>query len=142
MLRVSAEFLQALKNKAPQDIRLEFPGGDVLTGADIAITSGGLTYTEVLNSATDVEFGKAVMSELSAVLINADGRFTDFDFSREFTANVGVSVETMGRRSHRADKLSRGKMITTTRWVTKFILKPKSAIIARHLRQAISRRCI
>lgn len=96
MLRVSAEFLQALKNKAPQDIRLEFPGGDVLTGADIAITSGGLTYTEVLNSATDVEFGKAVMSELSAVLINADGRFTDFDFSREFTANVGVSVETMG----------------------------------------------
>lgn len=92
MFAVSAKFLQAIKTKQPQDIRLEFMGGEVITGADIAITSGGLTYTEVLNSATDVEFGRAVMSELSAVLINSDGRFTDFDFSREFTAKVGVNV--------------------------------------------------
>lgn len=92
MLSVSAKFLQAIKTKQPQDIRLEFSGGEVITGADIAITSGGLTYTEVLNSATDVTFGRAVMSELSAVLINSDGRFTSFDFSREFTAKVGINV--------------------------------------------------
>ena len=96
MLAVSAGFLQAIKNKAPQDVRLEFTGGNVIGTSDIAITSGGLTYTEILNGETDVVFGRAVMSELSVTLVNADGRFTDFDFSREFTANVGVTVETSG----------------------------------------------
>lgn len=90
MLAVSSEFLQAIKSKQPQDVRLEFSGGGVIIGADIAITSGGLVYTEVLNSATDITFGRAVMSELSVTLINADGRFAEFDFSREFTAKIGV----------------------------------------------------
>ena len=89
---ISDDFLQAIKNKAPQDVRLEFTGGDVIGTSDIAITSGGLTYTEILNGETDVIFGRAVMSELSAVLINADSRFTNFDFSREFKAKVGVKV--------------------------------------------------
>lgn len=89
---VSDDFLQAIKNKSPQDVRLEFTGGDVIGTSDIAITSGGLTYTEILNGETDVTFGRAVMSELSAVLINADGRFTNFDFSREFEAKIGVKV--------------------------------------------------
>lgn len=92
MLAVSAEFLQAIKNKALQDVRLEFSNGDVIGTSDIAITSGGLNYTEILNGETDVTFGRAVMSELSAVLINADGRFTAFDFFREFTAKIGVKV--------------------------------------------------
>lgn len=92
MLGISDAFLQALKNKSPQDVRLEFAGGGVITGADIAITSGGLSYTEILNSATDVEFGRAVMSELDVVLINSDGRFAGFDFSREFTAEIGVGI--------------------------------------------------
>lgn len=92
MLAVSAGFLQAIKNKAPQDVRLEFTNGDVIGTSDVSITSGSLTFTEILNGETDVTFGRAVMSELSAVLINADGRFTDFDFSREFTAKIGVKV--------------------------------------------------
>lgn len=92
MLSVSNAFLQTIKNKSPQDIRLDFTSGGVITGADIAITSGGLKYTEVLNSATDVEFGRAVMSELSAALINADGRFTGFNFAQEFTAKIGGEV--------------------------------------------------
>lgn len=90
MLAASSEFLQAIKSKQPQDVRLEFSGGGVIIGADISITSGGLVYTEVLNSATDITFGRAVMSELSVTLINADGRFAEFDFSREFTAKIGV----------------------------------------------------
>lgn len=120
MLAVSTEFLQAIKNKAPQDVRLEFANGDVIGASDIAITSGGLTYTEILNGETDVTFGRAVMSELSAVLINADGRFTDFDFSREFTAKIGVKVGdsfeyvSLGVfKGERPDKV-RGKLIDFT----------------------------
>ena len=120
MLAVSAGFLQAIKNKAPQDVRLEFTGGDVIGTSDISITSGGLTYTEILNGETDVVFGRAVMSELSAVLINADGRFTNFDFSREFEAKVGVKVGGMFEyvslgvfKGNRPDKM-RGKLIDFT----------------------------
>lgn len=120
MLAVSAEFLQSIKDKSPQDVRLEFSGGDVIGASDIAITAGGLTYTEILNGETDVTFGRAVMSELSAVLVNADGRFTDFDFSREFTAKIGVKVgETFEYvnlgvfRGERPEKL-RGKLIDFT----------------------------
>lgn len=92
MLEVVAGFLQAITNKAPQDVRLEFTGGEVIGTSDIAITSGGLTYTEILNGETDVTFGRAVMSELSVTLINAGGRFTQFDFTQEFTAKIGVKV--------------------------------------------------
>lgn len=120
MLAVSAGFLQAIKNKAPQDVHLEFTGGDVIGTSDIAITSGGLTYTEILNGEMDVIFGRAVMSELSAVLINADGRFTNFDFSREFEAKVGVKVSgtfeyvSLGVfKGNRPDKV-RGKLIDFT----------------------------
>lgn len=120
MLAVSAGFLQAIKNKAPQDVRLEFANGDVINTSDISITSGGLTYTEILNGETDVIFGRAVMSELSAVLINADGQFTDFDFSREFTAKVGVKVGSTFEyvslgvfKGNRPDKV-RGKLIDFT----------------------------
>ena len=120
MLAVSTGFLQAIKNKAPQDVRLEFTGGDVIGTSDIAITSGGLTYTEILNGETDVIFGRAVMSELSAVLINADSRFTNFDFSREFEAKVGVKVGgtfeyvSLGVfKGNRPDKV-RGKLIDFT----------------------------
>ena len=104
MLAVSAGFLQAIKNKAPQDVRLEFANGDVINTSDISITSGGLTYTEILNGETDVIFGRAVMSELSAVLVNADGRFADFDFLREFTAKVGVFAETSGAQIAQSGK--------------------------------------
>lgn len=117
---ISDDFLQAIKNKAPQDVRLEFTGGDVIGTADIAITSGGLTYTEILNGETDVIFGRAVMSELSAVLINADSRFTNFDFSREFEAKVGVKVGSTFEyvslgvfKGNRPDKV-RGKLIDFT----------------------------
>lgn len=117
MLAVSAEFLQAIKNHAPQDVRLEFVGGDVIGTADIAITAGGMTYTEILNGETDVTFGRAVMSELSVVLINTDGRFTDFDFSREFTAKFGMQVGAAFEyvslgifRGERPEKV-RGKLI-------------------------------
>ncbi len=120
MLAVSNKFLQAIKSKQPQDVRLEFMGGEVITGADIAITSGGLTYAEVLNSAMDVTFGRAIMSELSATLINADGRFTNFDFSREFIAKIGVKVGNAFEyvnlgvfKGERPDKV-RGKLIEFT----------------------------
>lgn len=84
--------LDAIRNKAPQDVRLDFANGTVIGTSDIAITSGGLTYTEILNGETDVTFGRAVMAELSVTLVNADGRFTDFDFTQEFTAKIGVKV--------------------------------------------------
>lgn len=97
MFPVSSGFFKAIRNKAPQDIRLEFRNddytyGEVLTGKDIAVTAGGLTLTQVLNSATDIEFGRAVMAELKVTLINADGRFTDFNFNRQFMAKLGVYV--------------------------------------------------
>jgi hypothetical protein len=60
------------------------------------------------------------MSELSAVLINADSRFTNFDFSREFEAKVGVKVGgtfeyiSLGVfKGNRPDKV-RGKLIDFT----------------------------
>lgn len=97
MFPVSSGFFKAIRNKAPQDIQLEFrnddyTAGEVITREDIAITAGGLTLTQILNSATDIEFGRAVMSELKVMLLNADGRFTDFNFNREFTAKFGVKV--------------------------------------------------
>lgn len=106
MLAVSADFLQAIKDKSPQDVRLEFAGGDVIGTSDIAITAGGLTYTEILNGETDVTFGRAVMSELSAMLINADGRFTDFDFAREFTAKIGVEASQGAKVTHSGTQVS------------------------------------
>jgi len=120
MLSVSNEFLQAVKNKAAQDIRLEFADGSVIGKADIAATAGGLTYTEILNGDTDMTFGKAVMSELSVVLVNTGGSFTAFDFTQEFTAKVGVKLNgeyvyiNLGVfRSERPEKV-RGKLIEFT----------------------------
>lgn len=106
MLAVSADFLQAIKDKAPQDVRLEFAGGDVIGTSDIAITAGGLTHTEILNGETDVTFGRAVMSEMSVMLINADGRFTDFDFAREFTAKIGVEASQGAKVTHSGTQVS------------------------------------
>ncbi len=120
MLAVSTGFLQAIKNKAQQDVRLEFSNGDVIGSSDIAITAGGLTYTEILNGDTDMTFGEAVMSELSAVLVNSDGRFTNFNFEREFTAKIGVKVGDSFEyvnlgvfKGERPDKV-RGKLIDFT----------------------------
>lgn len=93
MLTVSAEFLQALKNKATQDIRLEFTDGTIIDKNSISITSGGLTYTEILNGDTDMTMGRAVMTEVNAALVNHDGRFADFDFTQEFTAKFGAEVD-------------------------------------------------
>lgn len=87
------DFLQALKNKSPQNIRFEFANGTVIEKSDISLTSGGVTYTEILNADTDMTIGRAVMSEISAVLVNHDGRFTNFDFTQEFTAKFGVEVD-------------------------------------------------
>lgn len=116
MLAVSSGFLKAIRNKAPQDVRLQFVGRTI-GNSDIAITAGGLTYTEILNGETDVIFGRAVMSELSVTLINTDGRFTDFDFSREFTAKIGVKTGNSFEyvvlgvfKGERPDKV-RGKLI-------------------------------
>lgn len=106
MLAVSEEFLQAIKNKAPQDVRLEFTGGEVIGVSDIAITAGGLNYTEILNGETDVTFGRAVMSELSVTLVNADGKFTGFDFSREFTAKIGVNSTAGAKVTHSGTRVS------------------------------------
>lgn len=133
MLAVSADFLQAIKNKASQDVRLEFTGGDVIGTSDIAITAGGLTYAEILNGETDVTFGRAVMSELSVALVNADGRFEDFDFAREFTAKIGVEVALGAKVTHSGTQVSwtdESAGYTFTYWVynTNYVRFQRQAI--------------
>ena len=76
-----------------QAIRITFPNKS-MTEEDIY--SNGITYTEVMNGDTDLTIGKAVCSSIYIPLVN-DGTYTDFDFSQQFTVEIGINVNNMWR---------------------------------------------
>lgn len=115
-----ANLLEAIRAHTEQDIRITFADNTVLGKADVAITGDGVKITDILNGDTDYTFGKAVCKQVEMTLFNVDNKFNNFDFTQEFTLQIGVKVGaafqyvTVGIfKGERPDKV-RGKLIDFT----------------------------
>lgn len=115
-----ASLLEAIRAHAEQDIKITFADNTVLGKADVAITGDGVKITDILNGDTDYTFGKAVCKQVEMTLFNVDNKFNSFDFTQEFTLQIGVKVGaafqyvTVGIfKGERPDKV-RGKLIDFT----------------------------
>lgn len=98
------EVLTAIRNHAKQDIIITpLTGtGGAISGSDIAVTGGGFTYTSVLNGDNDFTVGRAVSAQIETTLVNASGKFTDYDFNRLFS--VSLSILTNPEAESETDK--------------------------------------
>lgn len=112
-----ASLLEAIRAHTEQDIKITFADNTVLGKADVAITGDGVKITDILNGDTDYTFGKAVCKQVEMTLFNVDNKFNNFDFTQEFTLQIGVKVGaafqyvTVGVfKGERPDKV-RGKLI-------------------------------
>lgn len=115
-----AGLLEAIRAHTEQDIKITFADNTVLGKADVAITGDGVKITDILNGDTDYTFGKAVCKQVEMTLFNVDNKFNNFDFTQEFTLQIGVKVGaafqyvTVGVfKGERPDKV-RGKLIDFT----------------------------
>lgn len=115
-----ANLLEAIRDHTEQDIKITFADNTVLGKADVAITGDGVKITDILNGDTDYTFGKAVCKQVEMTLFNVDNKFNNFDFTQEFTLQIGVKVGaafqyvTVGIfKGERPDKV-RGKLIDFT----------------------------
>lgn len=115
-----ASLLEAIRAHTEQDIKITFADNTVLGKADVAITGDGVKITDILNGDTDYTFGKAVCKQVEMTLFNVDNKFNNFDFTQEFTLQIGVKVGaafqyvTVGVfKGERPDK-ARGKLIDFT----------------------------
>lgn len=115
-----ANLLEAIRAHTEQDIKITFADNTVLGKADVAITGDGVKITDILNGDTDYTFGKAVCKQVEMTLFNVDNKFNNFDFTQEFTLQIGVKVGaafqyvTVGIfKGERPDKV-RGKLIDFT----------------------------
>ena len=71
--------------------RLVFPVQNItLDGNDIA-ADGGIRLTSILNSDTDLQMGKAVMTEAVIHLLNSN-TLVGFDWTEEFRLDMGVDI--------------------------------------------------
>lgn len=112
--------LEAIRAHTEQDIKITFADNTVLGKADVAITGDGVKITDILNGDTDYTFGKAVCKQVEMTLFNVDNKFNNFDFTQEFTLQIGVKdgaafqYVTVGVfKGERPDKV-RGKLIDFT----------------------------
>ena len=87
-----ASLLEAIRAHTEQDIKITFADNTVLGKADVAITGDGVKITDILNGDTDYTFGKAVCKQVEMTLFNVDNKFNNFDFTQEFTLQIGVKV--------------------------------------------------
>ena len=115
-----ASLLEAIRAHTEQDIKITFADNTVLGKADVAIMGDGVKITDILNGDTDYTFGKAVCKQVEMTLFNVDNKFNNFDFTQEFTLQIGVKVGaafqyvTVGVfKGERPDKV-RGKLIDFT----------------------------
>ena len=83
-----ADYDAAIKAGNRQRMRITFPN-KTLTEKDMYVD--GFTYTEVLNSDTDLAIGKAVCSSFEIPIVN-DGSYSDFDFKQRFTVELGITI--------------------------------------------------
>lgn len=112
--------LEAIRAHTEQDIKITFADNTVLGKADVAITGDGVKITDILNGDTDYTFGKAVCKQVEMTLFNVDNKFNNFDFTQEFTLQIGVKVGAAFQyvavgvfKGKRPDKV-RGKLIDFT----------------------------
>lgn len=112
--------LEAIRAHTEQDIKITFADNTVLGKADVSITGDGVKITDILNGDNDYTFGKAVCKQVEMTLFNVDNKFNNFDFTQEFTLQIGVKVGaafqyvTVGIfKGERPDKV-RGKLIDFT----------------------------
>jgi hypothetical protein len=115
-----ASLLEAIRAHTEQDIKITFADNTVLGKADVAITGDGVKITDILNGDTDYTFGKAVCKQVEMTLFNVDNKFNNFDFTQEFTLQIGVKVGAAFQyvavgvfKGKRPDKV-RGKLIDFT----------------------------
>ena len=120
VVQPDTNLLEAIRAHTEQDIKITFADNTVLGKADVAITGDGVKITDILNGDTDYTFGKAVCKQVEMTLFNVDNKFNNFDFTQEFTLQIGVKVGaafqyvTVGVfKGERPDKV-RGKLIDFT----------------------------
>lgn len=115
-----ASLLEAIRAHTEQDIKITFADNTVLGKADVAITGDGVKITDILNGDTDYTFGKAVCKQVEMTLFNVDNKFNNFDFTQEFTLQIGVKVGaafqyvTVGVFKGESPDKVRGKLIDFT----------------------------
>ena len=86
-----ADYLSAVLAENEINARLVFHVQNItLDGNDIA-ADGGIVLNSILNSDTDLQMGKAVMTECVVHLLNGS-KFTSFDWTEEFELQMGVSI--------------------------------------------------
>lgn len=120
VVQPDASLLEAIRAHTEQDIKITFADNTVLGKADVAITGDGVKITDILNGDTDYTFGKAVCKQVEMTLFNVDNKFNNFDFTQEFTLQIGVKVGAAFQyvavgvfKGERPDKV-RGKLIDFT----------------------------
>ena len=91
----AANYWAAIKAGKPTHVRITFLGQDiVLTDEDIDVSTG-ITISDVLNSDTDLVFGKAVCKQVSMQILNSSN-LTGLVWTGEFTLEFGVEMGTPG----------------------------------------------
>lgn len=87
----AANYWNAIKAGKPTHVRITFLGQDiVLTDEDIDVSTG-ITVNDVLNSDTDLVFGKAVCKQVSMQILNSDA-LAGLIWTGEFTLEFGVEM--------------------------------------------------
>ena len=87
----AANYWAAIKAGKPTHVRITFLGQDiVLTDEDIDVSTG-ITVNDVLNSDTDLVFGKAVCKQVSLQILNSDA-LAGLIWTGEFTLEFGVEM--------------------------------------------------
>lgn len=86
-----ADYLSAILGGNATEAKLVFPVQNItIDGNDIA-ADGGIVLNSILNSDTDLQMGKAVMTECVVHLLNSS-KFASFDWTEEFELKMGVSI--------------------------------------------------
>lgn len=89
----ATNYWAAIKAGKPTHVRITFLGQDiVLTDEDIDVSTG-ITISDVLNSDTDLVFGKAVCKQVSMQILNSSN-LTGLVWTGEFTLEFGVEMGT------------------------------------------------
>ena len=114
-----ADFNTAVKNDAPSHIRITFTGQNIVL-EDEDIEMSGMSLSTILNSDTDLTFGKAIMSSLTVNIINSS-KLTNINWNGEFKLEIGVEVNgsteyiTLGYfTGSRPEKVTNVEVITFT----------------------------
>lgn len=86
-----ADYNAAILNGNTTSVRLVFSAQSITLNGDDIAANGGIVLNSILNSETDLQMGKAVMTECVSHLLNSN-TFSGFDWTEEFRLDFGVKI--------------------------------------------------